>query len=80
VNIPKAIENLEEFMVFPHAVYTGKLLPAAQLGIEALKRVKSDRTLPYPVISDLLPGETEEEEISGAGSPHYQTRDELEKR
>ena len=33
---------------------------AIRLGIEALKRVKADRTLPYPVISDPLPGETEE--------------------
>lgn len=31
---------------------------AIRLGIEALKRVKLDRNLPYPVISDMLPGET----------------------
>lgn len=31
---------------------------AIRLGLEALKRVKLDRNLPYPVISDMLPGET----------------------
>lgn len=35
-------------------------IDALKLLIEAGKRVKADRTLPYPVISDLLPGETEE--------------------
>jgi hypothetical protein len=36
------------------------LIAAIKPGIEALKRVKADRTLPYPVISDPLPEETTE--------------------
>jgi hypothetical protein len=40
--------------------YHPRLTKALKLGIEALKRIKADRILPYPIVSDLLPGETEE--------------------
>jgi len=35
-------------------------IASIKLGIEALERVRADRTLPYPVISDPLPGETKD--------------------
>jgi len=58
MTIDKAIEILERYFISDHYVQRWELETASRLGIEALKRVKADRILPYPVISDFLPGET----------------------
>jgi hypothetical protein len=60
MKIEKAIELLTKAYNYPMNCINTELHDATKLGIEALKRVKADRNLPYPVISDPLPGETKE--------------------
>lgn len=60
MNIPKAIEELTDL----HKVGLNRLTPdekdALKLGIEALKRVNTQRLFPSNVIWETLPGETED--------------------
>ena len=58
MTIDEAIIALFTFTVFPHAIYPGKQVPAAQLGIEALKRIKASRAIYEKTNPQLLPGET----------------------
>ena len=59
MTLDEAIEIKQNHQRLHLDEYYPELLAADNLSIEALKRVKADRTIPYPVISDLLPGETE---------------------
>ncbi len=60
MTIDKAIKELEEFTVFPHAVYPGRLMPSIKLGIEALRRLQAIRLRDSIEALTSLPGETEE--------------------
>lgn len=58
MNIPKAIEILNQQHNFRDTPYAIKLDDALKLGIEALKLVRWERTLPNSDLVALLPGET----------------------
>ncbi len=60
MNIPKALEILEDYVKPTGFIIHHNFDDALRLGIEALKRVSHDRiTHPSP-FPNLLPGETEE--------------------
>ncbi|MBA7637559.1 hypothetical protein ES703_45204 [subsurface metagenome] len=54
----KAIEKLGDYKMQSAFEATPEFETALKLGIEALKRHEVAKSLPYPIISDLLPGET----------------------
>lgn len=58
MNIERAVEILQSIIDYVEPLDPPEEHDALKLGIQALERVRTDRTLPYPVISDPLPGET----------------------
>lgn len=62
MTLEEAIKELKLHQAIVAQGFYHKYAKAMLLGIEALKRVNADRTLPYPLTaSDPLPGETEQE-------------------
>jgi len=62
MNIPKAIEILSRTVAHSRADNTPHVRDAIKLGIEALQRVREERTGYESYAPDLLLGETLEEE------------------
>ena len=60
MKLDKAIERLGTFVErHPGAGYSD-LIPAIELGIEALRRVKRTRDKRFPVLGEELPSETKD--------------------
>ena len=60
ISIPKSIEILADIITYVKPGDPPDEHDAICLGIQALKRVKTNRTLPYPIISKPLPGEAKD--------------------
>jgi hypothetical protein len=60
MDIPEAIEELEDMLLVMRTLFPPKTKAAVGLGIEALKHCKEYRETSECAFSWLLPGETEE--------------------
>ena len=60
MTLEKAIENLDRHFVLKHDVPRADLIESAGLGINALKRMKAERTIYGFKRHFRMPGETEE--------------------
>jgi len=60
MTIDKAIKVLEDYKAKDASPAWDYQLKALRLGIEALKRVNSNRLYPHRVMIEVLPGETKE--------------------
>ena len=58
MTLEKAIELMQTDIADIDYNYPSDLSDAMKLGVEALKRVKNERVLSYPLIYHFLPGET----------------------
>jgi hypothetical protein len=70
MTIDEAIRIIQENAAWLDIESSKGLFQALQLGIEALKRIKRQRLDLAPAERKPLPGETEEEEVTGDTSPH----------